>query len=196
MLGQGWNIISVPIYLHRYISNHPKRKCLKFENLNCCVLLDREIELKNYNFTTEIRAVKTKGITQQQKTDLKNFLCLIFNENTTYENIHDFLKGRNITLIRDDTLYVPQETKKEETKTDINSANEEELKALPGINIILTKKIIKRREEIGGFESLSDFLNFIRVSPKIQSRLLKTICVQPYKGNKKIQKKEEREIDF
>ncbi|MCM1004546.1 MAG: helix-hairpin-helix domain-containing protein [Candidatus Gastranaerophilales bacterium] len=66
-------------------------------------------------------------------------------------------------------------------KIDINNASVEEINSLPGINIVLAKKIIKKREEINGFKSIKDVLLYVKVRPNIYKKLLDKIYIAPMK---------------
>lgn len=55
--------------------------------------------------------------------------------------------------------------------TDINNCSEKELRALPGINIIYAKRIIKRREEIGGFKDKDEFFEYLKLTETIKNEL-------------------------
>ncbi|MDR4323531.1 hypothetical protein FOS03_23360 [Bacillus paranthracis] len=46
---------------------------------------------------------------------------------------------------------------KEVRKIDINTAGESEIAAIPAIGIILAKKVVKKRQDLGGFQSFEQF---------------------------------------
>ena len=81
-------------------------------------------------------------------------------------------------------------------KLDINNASQMELTALPGVNVIMAKRIIKRREELRGFKSVNAFLDFIKLSPHAQSVVKERVCVNKMKGSLKIERNKERKIDL
>ena len=81
-------------------------------------------------------------------------------------------------------------------KIDINNCSEVELTALPGISIVMSKKIIKKREEIGGFKNTNDFFLFLKLKPHMQKQLENLICVNKMKGLIKIEKNKERSVDL
>jgi DNA uptake protein ComE-like DNA-binding protein len=83
-----------------------------------------------------------------------------------------------------------------EEKLDINNASEIELTALPGISIVMAKKLVKKREEIGGFKTVNDVFVFLQIKPHMQAQLEKLICVKKIKGSVKIQLNKERSIDL
>ena len=61
---------------------------------------------------------------------------------------------------------------------DVNSSSEAELIALPGVTIILAKKIIKHREEKGYFKSVDDFLAALNVKPHFATQIKKLITAK------------------
>ena len=97
-------------------------------------------------------------------------------------------------MILDTPSSAKQETRKE--KLDVNNASEVEITSLPGISIVLAKKIIKRREEIGGFKDVNDFLDFTQLKPHMRMQLRDLICVNKMKGAGKIKRNNERSVDL
>lgn len=65
------------------------------------------------------------------------------------------------------------------TTLNINTCSEEELIALPGLNIIDAKKTISLREQNGDFESIEDFIMALHIKPHIAAPLYDYITVQP-----------------
>ena len=53
----------------------------------------------------------------------------------------------------------------EKVMIDVNHASEEEFRRVSGIGVVLSKKIIRYRDEKNGFESVEEFLNFAQISP-------------------------------
>ena len=102
--------------------------------------------------------------------------------------------NKNTSLQIDVPALVVPEVKKE--KLDVNNASEVELTALPGISIVVAKKIIKRREEINGFKNVNEFLEFTQLKPHMQTQLKELICVNKMKGSIKIKRYEERKLDL
>ena len=85
----------------------------------------------------------------------------------------------------------------EAEKIDINNSSEIELTQLPGISIVLAKKIVKKREEIGGFKNINDFFIYMKLKEHIQNRLVDLICVNKMKGSlKKLEQITERSVDL
>ena len=90
-----------------------------------------------------------------------------------------------------DTIVLPPPE-----KTDINNCSEIELTELPGISIVLAKKIIKRREEINGFKSVEDFFVFLKLKPHMENQLKSRIKTEKMRGSIIQKKHSERSIDF
>lgn len=80
--------------------------------------------------------------------------------------------------------------------TDINSAEEKELKELPGINVILAKKIMKRRDEIGGFKDLDEFFEYTNLTETIKDQISPYLLFKEIKRTDKKEKSKERNIDL
>ena len=81
-------------------------------------------------------------------------------------------------------------------KIDVNNASEAELTALPCVNIITAKKLIKRREELKGFKSVEDVLSFLNLKPHMENQVKELICVKRMKGSDTIKRYNERNIDL
>ena len=79
---------------------------------------------------------------------------------------------------------------------DINTASEKDITALPGVSVILAKKIIKYRETQGGFENLEEFYKEMKIKPHFIEQLSKLICVKEFKKKKQQKVQNERIIDF
>lgn len=54
---------------------------------------------------------------------------------------------------------------------DLNKASEEELAAVPGIGVILAKKAISIREQIGGFKTVEHFGELMNLKPHVLERI-------------------------
>lgn len=53
----------------------------------------------------------------------------------------------------------------EKVVIDVNHASEDEFRKVPGIGVVLSKKIIHYRDEKNGFETVDEFLKFAQISP-------------------------------
>ncbi|WP_164491824.1 ComEA family DNA-binding protein [Staphylospora marina] len=65
---------------------------------------------------------------------------------------------------------------------DLNTASEEELATLPGMNLILAKLAVRKRLEKGGFTSVDDFADSLELKPHIRVRLKKLATVGKPQG--------------
>lgn len=156
------------------------------------------------------------------ETDLWDMFCHAFDYNTTFDGLLELCRryevdikidGNAYTLSQGSNYSVSIENKNAEReikidisndktneppkeKLDINNASEVELTALPGVNIVLAKKIIKKREDIGGFKDVNSFLEFIQLKPHMQQQLRELICVNKMKGSIKIKRNSERSVDL
>ena len=81
-------------------------------------------------------------------------------------------------------------------KIDVNNASEVELTSLPGISIVIAKKLIKKREELNGFKNVNEVCSFLKLRPHMESQLKDLICVKRMKGSDKIKRYNERNIDL
>ena len=154
-------------------------------------------------FPYEIRKFKVIDSDVHTLDELWNLFCITFSWQTSYEGLIEQCERLRVKIkenkpkeqekkISLETDYLPAQTK----KLDINNASEMELTALPGVNIIMAKRIIKRREELRGFKSVDAFLDFIKLSPHAESVIKERVCVNKMKGSLKIERNKERKIDL
>lgn len=135
-------------------------------------------------------------------------ICISFDENANYKGIVKVLK-ENFTVHETDPKPVQKQvfiddekpialTSKHIKIVDINSADEKEIAKLPGINIIMAKRIIKYRELHDGFKSAEEFYKEFKIKPHFQKKLEVQICFKKVGKKKKKKKKspDERIIDF
>lgn len=144
--------------------------------------------------------------------DLWNMFCKAFSYNTTFDGLVQlcqtfsvtiYLREENRTVVNNDVsresngqrikVDVSNDIKE---KLDINNASEVELTALPGISIVVAKKLIIKREEIGGFKSVNDVFLFLKLKPHMQTQLEKIICVKKIKGKIGLGRYNERTLDL
>ena len=145
--------------------------------------------------------------------DLWNMFCNVFDHNTHFDSLVELCNTFRAVIKMDKTVQstninsalnnnqevkidVPVIKQEKKEKLDVNNASEVELTALPGISIVLSKKIIKRREEIGGFKDVTDFLAFTQLKPHMRQQLKELICVNKMKGSVKIKRNSERSVDL
>ena len=63
-------------------------------------------------------------------------------------------------------------------KLDINSASEDEITNLPGISVVMAKRIIKYRDKNGGIKSLSEFFKEFKIKEHFKKQLSQLITVK------------------
>ena len=80
-------------------------------------------------------------------------------------------------------------------KIDINLATDSQLATLPGINIILAKKIIEHRNLNGYFKTIDEFLNVANLKPHFVQKVKNSIIIKSIKPNNDLDNNE-RIIDF
>ena len=117
------------------------------------------------------------------------------NPNDSQQNfiyVDDYLNYQNK---KNESHYNKQYTKPE-YEIDINSANEEEIAKLPGINIILAKKIIDYRNLNNGFKSKEEFYKKMKIKPHFQKQLDRIILVSEFEWKENNTGNNERIIDF
>ena len=154
---------------------------------------------KEYNSKNEFPFFEAKCLGEPVwNEEFFNSLCFNFSYNTRLENLHHIFTT-NQFLLDDKNYDVSKPVQKvkptKETPTqdspkinpaqavleqlNINEATEAELTALPGINIVMAKKIIKQRDYKGEFKSVNDFIKFLKIKPHFEKQLRQMITVKP-----------------
>ena len=135
-------------------------------------------------------------------------ICVSFDENANYKGILNILKQhfdvhendpkpttpRPAAIIEEEDAPIKL-TSKYTKVVDINSADEKEIAKLPGISIILAKRIIKYRELNNGFKNAEEFYREFKIKPHFQKKLEPQISFNPIKKKGK-KSADERIIDF
>ena len=189
-------------------------KNLKLSNKYCSLKLGVDgLTITAAEKSTGGRAYRTFRVIESRvhaMQDLWDMFCISFSHNTTYdglvndcklyqvvveERIIGDPKTLNIQTVQQKSIPAKKPLKPVE-KTDINNASEVELTALPGISIVMAKKIIKKREEIGGFKNINDFFLFLKLKPHMKEQLKFLVCVNKMKGSLNIERYKERSVDL
>ena len=181
---------------------------LKLSNKYCYLYLDKDgVTITGNEKVFPYRRFRVIESRVHSYTDLWDMFCRSFSHNINYDGLVESCNTYKVTIYE----YVNQTTKnntysskkvkiaeKQEniTKLDINNCSEIELTALPGISIVMAKKAIKKREEIGGFKKIEDFFLFMRLKPHMENQLREKICVKKMKISQKIVKNSERSVDL
>ena len=141
-------------------------------------------------------------------------ICFSFNERANYPGMLKVLQERftvihildskanelvykeqNEILKSNDKIQQQEQLTEPIKKIDINSATEDEIAKLPGINVVVAKKIIKYRDEKDGFKTIEEFFSVMKIKKHFQDQLKSCVDVLPIKKAKKL-KNTERIIDF
>lgn len=152
-----------------------------------------------------ISMLETKDNIFQQTFDS---ICVSFTERANYAGVLKILNN-NFQIVHntEKTTTVKEYNVKKElhkgTKFEkpsldainINIASEEELAKLPGITIIIAKKIIKYRDLHDGFTTKKEFFTEMNIKPHFQSQLEDLIDVSKPQP-KQTTESNERIIDF
>ena len=141
--------------------------------------------------------------------DLWEMFCLAFSHDLTYDMLLELCDTYKLTIIEENVPVIqPQKQDSNSNKKanlkpiddleklDINNCSEVEMTALPGVSIVMAKRAVKRREEIGGFKSVDEFFSFLNIKPHIQEQLRLKIVINKKKGVSKRHLSIERQIDF
>ena len=184
---------------------------LKLSNKNCSLRLSSSAQyIVAYDSKDAGRSFKITGSAVHSMNDLWDMFCMSFSYNTTYDGLKELcnrfqanVQLREAVAERTPVIDAPAtamrnpEIKNEvKEKLDVNNASGVELTALPGVSIVLAKKIIKRREELGGFKDVNAFLEFTGLKPHMRLQLRDLVCVNKMKGSGKIKRYNERSIDL
>lgn len=185
---------------------------LKLSNKHCMLILGKDgVSISAEEKIWPYRKFRVVSSNVHNYYDLWNLFCLSFNHCKTYNDLVDncFLYkatiiGEGIEESKEMFPYTKPAIKEEVKidkivleKIDINNSSEIELTQLPGISIVLAKKIVKKREEIGGFKNINDFFIYMRFKEHIKNQLVDLICVNKMKGSlKKLERNTERSVDL
>lgn len=175
-------------------------KNLEISNKFCSLKLGYDgVTIKGKEKSSPFRNFRIVQSKVHSPYDLWDMFCMSFNHNTTYEGLVELCRKFE-TVIEESALetITPVQTKTlpEKEKTDINNASEVELTTLSGISIVMAKKLIKKREEIGGFKNVEEVFQFLKLKEHMQTQLEAQICVNKMQGYTKIERSAERKTDF
>ncbi len=170
--------------------------CMNVENRqeNFKVFYEDYKDNNNFNYMSN-------DILKNSFRETFNKICAFFNNNTTYEMILNFIsedynvnsefskkeisnkndiskcsksKEKDMQYVDD---YFAGNTKVIRNFIDINNAGLKEISSLPGINIIMAKRIIKYRAEEGGFKTKEEFYDKFKIKPHFQNQLNEIILI-------------------
>ncbi len=79
---------------------------------------------------------------------------------------------------------------------DINSADEKQIAALPGVGPILAKKAIQFRKRERPFQSIEDFARLLKLKPHVVQKLRTRVLATPGRASDKEKTRSGRVVDF
>ncbi len=166
---------------------------------------------KVYSQGDKARSFRVVSTGVLDPNEIFNMFCKTFEYNTSYDGLVETCHSFGLTISESGNKTQQEYSKPqpeirqakapvklipESDKTDVNNCSEVELTALPGISIVIAKKIIKRREEIKGFKSVDDFIKFINLKSNITEQLRQMIVTNKMKGSLNTKRNKERTIDL
>lgn len=138
--------------------------------------------------------------------DLFDELLYSFSYNTTYEAIIRFFEENDVayktykrskTVKNANTNVIINTDTNKNKDIDINFASEKEIAALPGVNIITAKKVIKYRDLKGGFKNKDEFIKQLKVKEHFVEKIRDMIEIgECQETNRKDIGNEGRIVDF
>ncbi|MBR1753858.1 helix-hairpin-helix domain-containing protein [bacterium] len=131
-------------------------------------------------------------------------ICISFSDKATYYGVLQCLKS-NFTFIKETKDERPKPTfhnneakpkfiEENKNAVNINQASEQELAKLPGINIVIAKRIVKYRDLHNGFKTKQEFYDEIKLKPHFKEQIDSFISTEVIK--KKEDNQESRIVDF
>lgn len=186
-------------------------KNLKLSNKFCTLqLTDSQIIIGKEKKSDKSQPYRTFRIVSSRihdMSDLWDMFCTNFDHNKSYDGLVEDCRRYKTTIIENviggnsSTLPENKDNNEKQTnlttsKVDINNCSEIELTELPGISIVMSKKIIKKREEIGGFKNVNEFFVYMKLKPHIENQLRELVCVTKMQGSLPIKRHEERSVDL
>lgn len=181
-------------------------KNLKLSNKFCSISLDVDgVTINAKEKLHPYRKFKVIESKVHSYEELWNMFCIHFNSKKSYDelvrdcgiykvSIYEFLsktdnqQSNKVNFENKDISY---------EKIDINNCTETELLDLPGINIIMSKRIIKKRTEILGFKSIEEFFLFLNISSNLQDQIKDKIYIKEFENQiQNVKYSSERSIDL
>ena len=184
-------------------------KNLTLSNKHCALNLGNDsVLITAYEKTMPYRKFTVRATEVYDYAEVWNLFCTSFSSQKTYDDLVEDCRKYRVhiqeNMIKEYKNHKPVkkqvmpqlEHKEVKEKIDINNSSAVDLSTLPGVSIVYAKKIVKRRDEIGGFKSVDDFFSFMKFRPHIEQQLRELICVNKKKGSIKVSKNAERNIDL
>jgi len=160
-------------------------------------LINKNVKVALFEHVILIQeAAKIYKIHSYRKEDIEavwNTILTLFSARTTYSSLTSALKGYEAR----NTITFKEKIKEPKYKrVDINNCSEMELTSLPGINIVMAKRIVRKRLEIRGFKTEDEFFEYIKLKEHFIYKLEKLITIKKIKIPKPIKRFKERKVDL
>jgi len=186
---------------------------LRLSNKYCSLILEHDgVTIRCIEKVKPYRKLQVIRTPIHTHRELWNMFCIYFAHNKSYNGVKEDCQRYGASIIETigmteneekiptekntNTPNVGNNINESNEKTDVNNCSEIELTELPGISIVIAKKIIKKREEIGGFKTVEEFLNYIKLKPHMENQLRTRIKTEKMKGSIFQKKYNERSVDL
>ena len=142
--------------------------------------------------TPPLSKVQNKKLVQKtEENTQKGQIIVDFNE-LQQQNIKTPVKNN------DSQNVVNMQDLSDSDKIDVNLANAQTISELPGINIVIAKKIVEYRNLNGFFKNKEDFINISEVKEHFKAKILSMITVEKSSAvvlSKELEAEKERTVD-
>lgn len=176
---------------------------LKLANKFCSLTLESDgVSIFAKEKVAPYRKFKVISSHVHTYSDLWDMFCINFNSYKNYDDLLDDCRLYKLSIYEYSIKAEEQKvhivtTTASSNLLDINNCSEIELTELPGISIVMAKKAIKKREEIGGFKTIEEFFEFMKLKSHMEIQLHDRICVKKMCGVvKKVERSQERSVDL
>lgn len=190
-----------------------KKKSIILKNSNVMLVLETKkktlvcMNVKNIKQTVSVEWINQPNSAWENLNDNTfeqtfDSICLSFNENTSYEGILKVLRSKftNIKETNGQTQNSFENTNNNVNAgntqlININEASAQQLSKMPGINIVTAKKIVKRINLKGDYETLDQMFNEMKIKGVFTSQLNNYLCAKPVVKEQKQENNNNRVID-
>ena len=126
-----------------------------------------------------------------------NTILLKFDSKTSYYNLSPVLREQiNTSKYKYELSEYDEIRNNSRKKADINNCSMFDLTKLPGISIVHAKRIINKREEIGGFKNIDAVFSYLNLKPHHIKQLKEMTKVSKIRGYVRKHFSKERRVDI